>query len=148
MSQTLTPRQHEYYDFIRDYINQNEYAPRLDEIAEHFRVTSPTANKTLKTLQEKGLLYFDRDKVSGFYIRIPEIYNDAGKLNEIPITGITDRNGEVFEFPKYHGHIPYILPDGIKNAFALDSSQCIVSVKKYFAYAIIITPDVTKITSQ
>ena len=49
----LTPRQHEYLEFIRGYIKQNESSPRLEEIAEHFGVKSPTAHKTLKALFAK-----------------------------------------------------------------------------------------------
>ena len=55
MPQDLTDRQQEYLDFIRDYIQENESAPRLDEIAKHFGVTSPTAHKALETLQEKAI---------------------------------------------------------------------------------------------
>jgi len=118
MLHILTPRQGEYLEFIREYIKQHECAPRLDEISTHFKVTSPTANKILKTLQEKGVLYFNRDKVSGYYIRVPERYNSTGGLREIPITGIVDKYGEVLRFPQYHGHIPDILPEGVNDVFA------------------------------
>jgi len=51
MPHALTDRQREYLEFIREYIRKNESSPRLEEIAEHFHVTSPTAHKTLKALQ-------------------------------------------------------------------------------------------------
>ena len=58
MPHALTPRQKEYLEFIREYIKQNECSPRLEEVAEHFNVKSPTAHKTLKTLMRAGYLYF------------------------------------------------------------------------------------------
>ena len=70
MPHALTPRQREYLDFIRDYIQQNESSPRLDDIAEHFKVKRPTAHKALEALQSKGYLYFGRDRISGFFIRL------------------------------------------------------------------------------
>jgi hypothetical protein len=118
MSHALTNRQREYQEFIREFIMENESSPRLEEIAEHFNVTSPTANKILKALQEKGCLYFDRDKVSGFYIRVPEKHVPTHGLREIPITGIVGKYGEVLRFPQYHGHIPDILPEGVNGVFA------------------------------
>ena len=123
MPQSLTPVQKEYFEFLRGYIEKNECAPMLDEIAKHFQVTRPTANKALKTLEEKGYLYFDRDKVSGFYIRIPEIHSTSSVPREIPVTGNVDRHGEIQEFPKYHGHIPCALPKGVGDVFALDIYQ-------------------------
>jgi SOS-response transcriptional repressor LexA len=129
MPHALTNRQREYLQFIREYIKINESSPRLEEIADHFGVASPTANKTLKALQKKGVLYFKRDKVSGYYIRTPERYIQDGTLREIMVTGILDRYGEVLEFPKYHRHFPYVLPEGTGDVFALDIYQHIPSAK-------------------
>ena len=123
MPHTLTDRQREYLEFIRDYIRENESSPRLEEIAGHFHVTKPTANKALSALQEKGYLYFGRDKVTGFYIRTPEIYTRDGTLREIMITGVLDRYGEVLQFPKNNGHFPFVLPDGTGDVFALEAYQ-------------------------
>lgn len=44
----------------------------MEEIADHFVISSPTAHKTLKTLQRKGYIHFGRDKLSGFFIRLIE----------------------------------------------------------------------------
>jgi hypothetical protein len=53
MPHSLTPRQHEYLEYLRSYIKENEASPRLDEIAKHFRVKPPTAHKTLEALHNK-----------------------------------------------------------------------------------------------
>lgn len=44
MPNALTKRQKEYLAFIKDYIAKNEGSPKLDEIADHFEVTSPSAH--------------------------------------------------------------------------------------------------------
>ncbi len=45
MPHSLTDRQREYLEFIREFIKENESSPRLEEIAKHFGVSSPTAHK-------------------------------------------------------------------------------------------------------
>lgn len=127
MSQVLTNRQTEYLEFIRNYIEGNECAPRLEEIAQHFYVTNPTASRTLKTLEEKGHLYFNRDKVTGFYIRTPEFFTSDGELKEVPVLGLVDRYGEVHKFQEYHQHFPFMLPDNSQEMFALTIFQHIQS---------------------
>jgi len=127
MPHALSPRQLKYLEFIREYIKKNENSPQLMEIANHFRVKSSTANKTLKALQKNGHLYFGRDKVTGYYIRVPERHTTSGVLKEIPITGIVDKFGEVSRFPKYLGHFPFMLPEDIGDVFALDVIQHIPS---------------------
>ena len=54
MPHSITKRQQEYLDFIRNYIKENESSPRLEEIASHFGVKSPTVHKTLEALQSSG----------------------------------------------------------------------------------------------
>ncbi|MEA3366691.1 MAG: transcriptional repressor LexA [Planctomycetota bacterium] len=53
----LTPRQHEIVEFIRDYIAQNDYAPTMQEIADHLGVSRPTVFEHIEALQAKGALH-------------------------------------------------------------------------------------------
>ena len=53
----LTPRQHEIVQFIRDYIAQNDYAPTMQEIADHLGVSRPTVFEHIEALQAKGALH-------------------------------------------------------------------------------------------
>ena len=100
----------EYLEFIRSYIDENHCAPRLQEIAENFGVTEPTAHKMLSSLQEAGRLTFSRDDVSGFCIRLIEWIGSTAPASEILIAGGIDRYGRLHEFPKKHGHFPLVLP--------------------------------------
>jgi len=120
MPHSLTPRQSEYLDFLRKYIQENESSPRLEKIADHFGVKSPTAHKTLEALQSKGYLYFGRDSVSGFFIRLIERAGSAETVIEIPIAGKVNKYGEVYEFPHKLGHFPTLLVDAKpEEVFAL-----------------------------
>ena len=58
MPHALTERQKEILDFIKNYIRENEDSPSLQEIADHFSVTSPTAHKILDALQQKDFIFF------------------------------------------------------------------------------------------
>lgn len=112
MPHALTDRQREYLDFLRDYIRENRASPRLNEIAEHFYVQPPTAHKMLKTLQSKGYLYFGRDSVSGFFIRLIERAGSAETVMEVPIIGDFNAYGEVVNFPEKQGHFASVFSGG------------------------------------
>lgn len=109
MPHALTDRQRECLDYIRGYIAQNESSPKLEEIATHLGVTSPTAHNLLKALTQKGYLYFGRDSLSGFFIRLIERAGSAEVVIEIPIAGKVDRYGEVYDFPHKMGHFATLL---------------------------------------
>jgi len=120
MPQDLTDRQQEYLDFIRDYIQENESAPRLDEIARHFSVSSPTAHKALDTLQEKGYLYFGRDSYTGFYIRLIDFVDVSLQVAEISVLGRVDQYGRVHNFPEKTNHFATLsLQSNPNDLFAL-----------------------------
>ena len=109
MPHALTPRQREYLEFLREYIKENESSPRLEEIAEHFSGMPPTAHKALLALHNKGFIYFARDSVSGFFIRLIERAGSAEIMIEVPIAGKVNRYGELVEYPKKHGHFASVL---------------------------------------
>src|SRR3989304_674281 len=53
----LTRRQKEILDFLARHIGRRGYAPTIEEIGEHFGLTSlATVHKHLTNLQEKGLI--------------------------------------------------------------------------------------------
>jgi repressor LexA len=53
----LTRRQKEILDFLSHFIERKGYAPTIEEIGEHFGLSSlATVNKHLVNLQEKGLI--------------------------------------------------------------------------------------------
>jgi SOS-response transcriptional repressor LexA len=120
MPHSLSDRQKEILAYIREYVAKNECSPRLDEISAHFNIKPPTVHKILEALQSKGYLYFGRDSISGFFIRLIERAGSAEMVTEIVIAGKIDQYGEIYEFPKKFGHFSTVLigakPD---NLFAL-----------------------------
>lgn len=53
----LTKRQKQLYDYIDDYIASHGYAPTLEEIGQHFNLSSlATVHKHLSNLEHKGLI--------------------------------------------------------------------------------------------
>jgi SOS-response transcriptional repressor LexA len=116
----LTDLQKEYLAFIREYIRENEFSPRLEELAQHFKVKSPTAHKILQEIMKKGYLYFRRDPVSGFFIRLIERAGTNEMITEVPIAGRVGELGEVYDFPKELGHFASVLVGSLpENLFAL-----------------------------
>lgn len=53
----LTPKQKQILKFIRDYIKENDYAPSLQEIKKHFKLSSiSTIHEHIENLKSKGYL--------------------------------------------------------------------------------------------
>lgn len=53
----LTKRQKQLYDYLDEYIARQGYAPTLEEIGEHFQLSSlATVHKHLSNLERKGLI--------------------------------------------------------------------------------------------
>ena len=128
MPHAITNRQKDYLEFIRGYVKKNESSPRLEEIADHFGVKSPTAHKTLKALMRAGYLYFGRDSFSGFFIRLIERAGSAEQMIEINTVGKVNRFGEVYDFPEKYGHFATVL----------------VGVDPQEVFALAVTEDITE----
>lgn len=121
MPHSLSDRQKEILSYIREYVAKNECSPRLDEIAAQFDIKPPTVHKILEALQVKGYLYFGRDSVSGFFIRLIERAGSAEMVTEVVLSGKIDQHGEIYEFPQKHGHFSTVLigskPDDVFALF-------------------------------
>ena len=123
MPHALSKKQKQYLEFIRNYIKDNECSPRLEEIAKNFGITSPTAHRMLEVLQSKGFLYFARDSISGFYIRLIERAGSTETVMEVPMTGRVNEIGELYDFPKKIGHFASVFSGAApQSVFALSVS--------------------------
>ncbi|NNL85975.1 MAG: transcriptional repressor LexA [Myxococcales bacterium] len=81
----LTRRQHEIFDYIRDFVADRGYSPSLKEVGEHFGLSSvATVHKHIHHLVEKGYL-----RKSWNHSRSVEpIHRPADQTMEIPLLGI------------------------------------------------------------
>ena len=54
---SLTPKQHKFYNFIKHFLRQQGYAPTLQDMAQHFQLSSlGTVQQYLDALEEKGYI--------------------------------------------------------------------------------------------
>jgi repressor LexA len=80
----LTKRQKETFDFIADFVRSNGYAPTLEEIGEHFGLSSPaTVYKHVQQLVSKGFLRKTRHQGRGLEI----VDTKTGPAFEAPVLG-------------------------------------------------------------
>jgi len=80
----LTKRQKEIYDFIREYLDAEGYAPSLEEIGARFRLSSvATVHKHVQNLVEKGLLR----KVWNRSRSIEVVEEQGSQAVEVPLLG-------------------------------------------------------------
>jgi len=110
----LTPRQHEIVQFIRAYTADHDYAPTMQEIANHLGVSRPTVFEHIEALEARGALKRQRT-ISRAIELVPELALKGGKFRLVgriaagrPIEAIEDpevldvenlfrgRTGEVF----------------------------------------------------
>jgi repressor LexA len=52
----LTPRQLEIVKFIRTFVEEHEYAPTMQEIADHLGVSRPTVFEHIEALEARGAI--------------------------------------------------------------------------------------------
>ena len=81
----LTRRQKEILDFLNEYIQQEGYAPTIEEIAAHFSLRSlATVHKHLSNLQEKGLIRREWNRSRALELVPTEVKVEAV---ELPLLG-------------------------------------------------------------
>ena len=80
----LTKRQKEIYDFLREYLEREGYAPSLEEIGAHFGLSSvATVHKHVQNLVAKGLLRKTWNRSRSIEI----IEAESAAAREIPLLG-------------------------------------------------------------
>lgn len=80
----LTKRQREIYDYLRTFMGRHGYAPSLEEIADHFGLSSvATVHEHLRNLEAKGALRRDAHKSRAVELARPELATAV----ELPLLG-------------------------------------------------------------
>ena len=79
----LTKRQREIYEYLKDYIRSQGYAPSISEIGKHFQLSSPaTVHKHLAHLEDKGLIRKQQN-----LSRAIEVVPESGNALSFPLLG-------------------------------------------------------------
>jgi len=56
MSNRLTPKQKQIFDFIKKYIKEKDYSPSLEEMGKHFHLAKSTIHQHIEALRSKAYL--------------------------------------------------------------------------------------------
>ena len=96
----LTRKQSAILEFIREFIHGRDYAPSLEEIAEEFGISPPTAREHVAALEAKGALRTEKHRARSIELveepRWPE-FPVLGRIAAgLPIEAV--RNEERFDF--------------------------------------------------
>ena len=79
----LTKRQREIYEYLKDHIGNQGYAPSIAEIGKEFDLSSPaTVHKHLSHLEEKGLIRKQQN-----LSRAIEVVPESGNALSYPLMG-------------------------------------------------------------
>ena len=79
----LTKRQRENYEYLKDHIRSQGYAPSIAEIGKEFDLSSPaTVHKHLSHLEEKGLIRKQQN-----LSRAIEVVPESGNALSYPLMG-------------------------------------------------------------
>ena len=106
---TLTPKQKAVFDYIKHYIDENEFSPTFEEIAYNFKYKSKgTVYKHIKALKLKGLIRQDWNRVRS--IQLTETKTHTSSL--LPVKGEWKKNSIMwyesnYEFEEAAGNTVY-----------------------------------------
>jgi repressor LexA len=119
---SLTPRQNEIYEFIRNRIQQESVPPTIPEIGERFGIRSTNGvNDLLNVLERKGYIIRVRGMARGIVLpkNAPTGAPSGKGMKRIPIVGDGDASNPFSIFMNPHGMLspdPALFPTA--NAFA------------------------------
>ena len=95
----LTRRQREILDFIAEFIRTRRYSPSLEEIAQHFNLSSvATVHKHVSNLEKKAFIKrsWNRSRsIDLLMTELPSAPGAAGAVAEAPIPFRSPRTGNV-----------------------------------------------------
>jgi repressor LexA len=84
----LTRRQREIYDYLAEFIEDNGYAPSLEEIAARFRLSSvATVHEHLENLESKGAVRRDPHKSRAIELTQPADGRGRTAAVDLPLLG-------------------------------------------------------------
>lgn len=103
----LTKKQKEVYDYIKNFIDENGYAPSYREIAAFFNLSSTgTIAEYINILEQKG--YLTKEPADARAVQLVPSYGDQFDFATVPLEGIIDagkpieavRTSETIDIPK------------------------------------------------
>ncbi len=84
----LTDRQRQTFNFIRSFIDENGYPPKLKEIGDHLGISSRgTVHRYIKALEDEHLIQIESGRSRGIAILENEAESSVGDENSLPLAG-------------------------------------------------------------
>lgn len=97
---TLTKRQKEILDFVRDWISRKGYSPTYREIMQHFNFSSVgTVVTHMKALTEKGFMQSESRKRRSLIPTTAEKENTGSVEIELPFVGMVQASFPIEMYP-------------------------------------------------
>ena len=127
--ETLTKRQDEILNFIKEYIVSHGYPPTIREIGKAMGVNSPaTVHAHLNNLEKKGVIKKDDSKNRAIELLVENEFAHQGNdlTVEVPLLGKITAGSpiEAIEHPDEYFALPsYLIPKS-KEVFTLNVSGC------------------------
>lgn len=107
---SITPTQKAVFNYIKDYIAENDFSPTFDEIALHFKYRSKgTVYKHIKALRLNGLIRQEWNRVRA--IELASTKNTT--MRTLPVKGVVYRGKLSWNDPPYR--LMSISPDVALN---------------------------------
>ncbi len=88
MSLSLPKRKREILTYIKRFIEHNEYAPTLTDIAKNFGINLPTAHEHLEYLHTHGLINFEEGKSGKIAVQKAITDSDRPLSITVPLVGM------------------------------------------------------------
>lgn len=126
--ETLTKRQNEILNYIKEYIVKHGYPPTIREIGADLGISSPaTIHAHLSNLEKKGVIRKQDSKNRAIELLVKnEFVDSSNNIVEVPLLGKITAGSpiEAIEKPDEYFSLPaYLIPKN-KEVFTLNVSGC------------------------
>ena len=126
--ETLTKRQNEILNYIKEYIVKHGYPPTIREIGADLGISSPaTIHEHLSNLEKKGVIRKQDSKNRAIELLVKnEFVDSSNNTVEVPLLGKITAGSpiEAIEKPDEYFSLPaYLIPKN-KEVFTLNVSGC------------------------
>ncbi len=121
---TLSPKQQKTYDFIKNFMKDNNYPPTYREIAAHFRDNIGTVQVAIDGLVKKGYMAKGNGLARGFILthadEDTELMRIRSSVKAVPVYGNVAAGEPIFADSNLQGYVPFpVLKGNGEGVFCL-----------------------------
>src|SRR5258707_7168347 len=121
---SLSPKQQKIYNFMKEFMKENNYPPTYREIAAHFRDNLGTVQVAIAGLVKKGYLEKGGGTARGFSLthidEDPEMMLVRSSVEAAPLYGNVAAGEPIFADSNLQGYVPFpVLKGNAEGIFCL-----------------------------